>query len=283
MVTLRSAVLFAFLASSAAAAESAAQFFVRAKALLARGDAAHASPLFERAAAMEPKNAAYHYWFARSMTAEAKKTANAVRLMGIGWSVGSELEAAVRLDPTNDDARLDLIRYYVITPRVLGGSASKAALQAAELAKRDAALGAFANGYIAYRAKDYELGRTKLKEAANAPSVRTRVLALTWLGYLSQETQKYDAAFDAFETILKIDPAATPALYELGRTSVFSGQRMERGEAALKAYLATTPKPDEPTLAEAHMRLAKLYERGGRKDEAAREVTIARKLDPEVR
>jgi hypothetical protein len=63
-----------------------------------------------------------HYRVARGYLAEAKSSRNAMRLAYLGWVIGDELEAAVVLDPSLMDARLDLIRYYTMTPRVVGGN-----------------------------------------------------------------------------------------------------------------------------------------------------------------
>ena len=260
-----------------------AGLFELAQALLFAGRPAEASPLFEKAVALQPKVAAYHLWLARSYAAEAKRTSNVMRLVSIGWNCGDELEAAVSLDPASLEARLDLVRYYVTAPALVGGSWSKARAQAAEIAKRDAALGAFADGYVAYRRKEYGVGRTRFRNAVRLAVAReTKVLALTWLGYLSQETQQYDDAFGAFDEILRIDPAHAHALYEVGRTALFSGRDLDRGEASLKRYLTTTPRYDEPSIADAHLQLGLLLERKGDTEAARREVEAALRLDPEV-
>ena len=187
---------------------------------------------------------------------------NVARLLVLGWNIGDELETAVRLDPADVDARLDLVRYYVTAPRLVGGSMNKARLQASLLAKRNRALGAFARGYIAYKGeqafaparKEFE---TAIRLAENAPA---KVLAMTWLGYLSQESRQYDRAFDLWNELVALDPAQTAALYEIGRTSVFCYCRYDDGQQALGRYLATTPKPDDPTLAMAHLQLGLLHE-----------------------
>lgn len=223
-----------------------AAVFERARAALEAGDAAKASPLFEEAVSLAPKRAEYHDWLARSYMLEAKQTANAVRLAFLGWNIGTELEEAIRLDPSLNDVRLRLVEYYTMTPRVVGGSAAKAKQQARELAKRDAALGAWANGYIAYRAKQYGPARKSLQRAAaEARDAKTKLLALTWLGWLSQETQQYDTAFETWRAILDGDPSQTFALYEIGRTAQFCHCRRDEGEAALKRYLELNPKDED--------------------------------------
>jgi tetratricopeptide (TPR) repeat protein len=267
----------------ARAADDAAHAAEKARALLDRGDALAASPFLEDAVTRNPKSAELHYLLARSYTIEAKQSSNAVRLAYIGWNVGVELETALALDPTRNDARLDLIRYYELTPRVLGGSPARAREQATELAGRDAARGAFAAGYIAYREKEYGSARLSLRAAvAQAKDDETRILALTWLGWLSQETQQYDEAFTAFERILAIDPKHAPALYETGRTAVFSRRELERGEESLRRYLLTKPRFDEPSLAAAHLQLGLLLEVNGEREEARSEVRTALHLDSKV-
>ncbi len=206
-----------------------------------------------------------------------------MRLAYVGWNIGEELQAALSLDPSRGDARLDLIRYYERTPRILGGSTAKAREQAAELARRDAARGAFADGYIAYREKEYGSARLSLRAAVMlAKDDETRIMALTWLGWLSQETQQYDAAFAAFDRILAIDPKHGPALYEIGRTAVFSRRELARGEDALRRYLLLKPGVDDPSLAAAHLQLGLLLETKGERDEARSEVRIALRIDPKV-
>jgi tetratricopeptide (TPR) repeat protein len=193
---------------------------------------------------------------------EAKQATNAVRLLYLGWVIGDELEEAVRLDPSLVDARLDLVRFYVMAPRIVGGSVARARRQAREIARRDAALGAFADAYIAYRQKEYGPARKKLREALRiATEPATRILALTWLGYLSQESRQYADAFAAFRSILSIDPSHREALYEIGRTAVFSGLEMEGGESALREYLRGTPEGDMPSLEDARRQLELLLER----------------------
>lgn len=178
--------------------------------------------------------------------AEAKATTNAVHLFTLGWSIGEELEAAVKLDPDLVDARVDLVRFYVMSPRIVGGSMEKAKKQAKEVARRDVALGHFVNGYIAYREKQYGRGRIDLREAARlAKSTEHRTLALTWLGWLSQESQQWADAFAAWEQVLALDPKQTNALYEIGRTASFCKCERERGEAAVRKYLELTPGDEE--------------------------------------
>lgn len=215
---------------------------------------------------------------------EAKTSGNAVRLAYLGWMIGDELEEAVRLDPNLMDARLDLVRYYTVAPRVVGGSLKKARAEAARIGKRDAALGAWAQGYIAYRQKEYGPARHKLQQAAReAKDARSKALALTWLGYLSQETQQYDAAFAAWASLFATDATRVDALYEVGRTAVFANRELDRGEQALRQYLQSRPAADMPTVADAHAQLGLLLEKRGDVPAARKELETALRLDPKVK
>ena len=79
--------------------------------------------------------AAEHYRVAREAMAEAKQTSNPVELAILGWKIGDELEETIRLDPAELDARVDLVRFYMMAPRMVGGSAKKARLQAREIGR----------------------------------------------------------------------------------------------------------------------------------------------------
>ena len=167
--------------------------------------------------------------------AEAKQTTNPIRLLLLGIEIRDSLDEAVRDDPENVQARLDLVRFYMTAPGIIGGGVDDARAEAAAIAKRDPALGAFARGYIAYRKKEYGAGRLELREAVRiARDPATKALAMKWLGWLSQETQQWDEAFAMFEELRAGDASA---LYEIGRTAAFCSCRVERGKEALEEYL----------------------------------------------
>lgn len=204
--------------------------------------------------------------------AEAKQTTNPVRLIMLGWEIKDALDEALRLAPDDVEVRLDLVRYHVVTPRIVGGSMADAREQAAEIAKRDPGLGHFARGYIAYREKEYGPARRELQDAAKSP--KARVLALTWLGWLSQETQQYDTAFEAWQQL--------DMPYEIGRTAVFCHCRLDVGEAALKRYVAAPRTAEMPSLAEARYFLGLIHEQRGDLKAARREIEAVWRLDRSI-
>jgi tetratricopeptide (TPR) repeat protein len=178
---------------------------------------------------------------------EAQQTTNPVRLLMLAVKIREALEAARAQEPDNVDVRLDLVRFYTVTPRIAGGGIDDARAEAAEIARRDAALGLFASGYIDYREKNFGTARLALREAMRTGNAATRALAAKWLGWLSQESQQWEEAFAMFEELRLTDASA---LYEIGRTAVFCSCRRDRGRAALQEYLKAKrtdamPKPEE--------------------------------------
>ena len=68
------------------------------------------------------------------------------------------------------------------------------------------------------------------------------------------------------------------ALYSYGRTASISGQTLEKGEEALRAYIAAPLV--SPPVANAHYRLGMILERRGDKEGAKREYRTALELNP---
>jgi hypothetical protein len=191
---------------------------------------------------------------ARRMMAEARKT-NPVRLLVLIPRIHEALNDALAREPENVEVRLDLVRFYTVTPSILGGDMKEARAQADEIARRDVPLGHFARGYIAYREKEYGPARRELREAMRLGNATTRPLAAKWLGWLSQETQQWEEAFTVFEELRATDASA---LYEIGRTATFCSCRVERGRTAVREYLKAKRTDEMPTREDARKVLKKL-------------------------
>jgi tetratricopeptide (TPR) repeat protein len=88
-------------------------------------------------------------------------------------------------------------------------------------------------------------------------------------------------ARELWQQFSKTNPDQTYGHYALARMSVLTGEDLAGGVEHLKAYLATPPKPDTPTWADAHWRLSNLYEKMGRGDDAKAELREALRLNPD--
>jgi tetratricopeptide (TPR) repeat protein len=212
--------------------------------------------------------------------AEAQQTSNPVRLFLLAMDIREALGKALQQHPDDLEVRLDLVRFHTVTPRIAGGDPEEARAQAAEIARRDAPLGHFAAGYIAYRDKDFGVARRELQEAVRTATVpSTRTLALKWLGWLSQESMQYPAAFAAFDQLRTADPSA---LYEIGRTAVFCTCELEKGRTALQEYVRIKRAADMPSPAMARLQLALVDEKLGDLAAARKEVATAWRLDRRI-
>jgi Tfp pilus assembly protein PilF len=79
---------------------------------------------------------------------------------------------------------------------------------------------------------------------------------------------------------LRAKPNEPITLYQVGRTASLSGENLDHGEQALKAYLAGPIPERGPEPAHAHYRLGTIYEKKGAKDLAREEYRTALQLNP---
>jgi tetratricopeptide (TPR) repeat protein len=102
------------------------------------------------------------------------------------------------------------------------------------------------------------------------------------LGYLYQneKVKRWDDAIAEFEMILELDPTRADALYQIGKTCVLSETQLERGEKCFKDYLNARVKGWWPQPADAHWRLAMIYDLEGEIDKAEAELRTARDINP---
>jgi tetratricopeptide (TPR) repeat protein len=207
-----------------------------------------------------PDSSLYHMWLGRAHAQKAIKASNIKRAF-IAPSIKKEFERAVALDPKHIDARFDLARFYVLAPGIMGGSVEKAKAQAAEVRKLDALQGHQCFAMIYEEQKQYDLVEKEYLAAVKEyPDDRRPAF---WLGLHYQNRGKYAEAFEIFEKRAKLDPPDRGALYQIGKTAILSGQRLDRGEECLRLYLQGQPGAGEPPLAWAHFRLGMLLEKKG--------------------
>ena len=208
-----------------------------------RDDADNAIDELEQATAGDPKNSDYYLWLGSAYGVYARQHNSISK----ACKCRDAFLRAVELNPDNIEARAALATFYRMSPWFIGGSMDKAHAQADEIKKRDPLRGAQIEGEICIAEK------------------------------------KYDDAFNAFESLLKDHPDQIAALYQIGYIAATTGQRLDRGEAALKEYLTHTPKDTQPSLAYAHYRLGNIYQKKDETDAARKEYQAALALDPHLK
>jgi tetratricopeptide (TPR) repeat protein len=238
-----------------------------------------AADWFEKAVAMNPKSAVYYDWLGRAYGNQAQH-ANKLRLPFLAKKVKNAFDTALSLDPNNLDVRDDLITYYLQAPGFLGGSREKAREMAVEIKKRNAYRGAIATANVCGRDRDTACVERELLGMASAYPDSAGVVASLAAFYGNQK--QFDKAFAVLDTRLRSRPRELTTLYQLGRAASLSGQNLDRGEQALKAYLAGPPPENGPPPANAHYRLGLIYEKKGSTAQAREEYRTALQLNPNL-
>jgi tetratricopeptide (TPR) repeat protein len=176
---------------------------------------------------------------------------NAPLLAKLGWARKclAAYTRAVELEPRNLAFRWSLLGYYCVAPRLAGGGAEKALVQANEIAKLDAMSGRIARSTLA----------------------------------LADE--RFNDAFAEFEAVLQGEPDNFLALYHVGRCAALSKRNIDRGIAVLRRCLELRPPEGDgqPTHACVYHRLGNLHESKGDRTTAEALYATARRLHPDFR
>ncbi|MEJ7811412.1 MAG: tetratricopeptide repeat protein [Gemmatimonadaceae bacterium] len=260
--------------------DDAAASYWLGRSLYEEGNWGEASKWLEKAVKKQSGISDYHLWYAAALGAQAER-ANPLKQASLAGKIKGELQRAVALDATNLDARVGLISFYIGAPGVMGGSRDKAREQAREIKNRAPYLGGFQMARVALDGKDSTAAAREYAELVRAfPDSITPYTAL--FNMLLARNQA-DSAMATIDRLVEHHPNYMVAKYATGRIAAVTGKYMERGEAALKAYLSHTPTGNEPSLAAAHWRLGMIREKQGKKDEARAEYETAVKMDPKLK
>jgi tetratricopeptide (TPR) repeat protein len=245
---------------------------------ITHGEPEKAAEYFEKAVALKPNNADYHYRLANAYGL-ATVGAGMFNAMSMGKKAKAELERAIQLDPNLIPARFALLEFYVAAPAMFGGSESSTMEQATEIRKRDAIDGHRAFARIHTAANKPDLVRKEYVDMVKEQPASAR--AHYFFGvYLMLTEKNYKSASDELESALKLDPSYMPAYFQIGHVAALAANNFARGEETLKKYLAYRPKDEEPSLARAWYWLGGIYEKQGNKTEAKSNYAASLKINP---
>jgi tetratricopeptide (TPR) repeat protein len=251
--------------------------FYLGKIEMESNDAGKAAEWFERAVNMNPKSAVYYDWLGRAYGTQAQH-ASKFKLPFLARKTRNAWETALALDPDNLDVRDDLITYYTQAPGFMGGSKEKARNMALEIKKRNPYRGSAATANLCAAAKDIACVERELQEMVRGYPDSATVYASLAAFYANQK--QFDKAFGVLDQRLRTKPNELTTLYQVGRTAALSGQNLDRGEQALKAYLASPTPERGPAPSGVHYRLGMIYEKKGAKDLAREEYRATLQLNP---
>lgn len=229
----------------------------------------------EKAISLDGSRPEYHQWLARACGEKAERS----RSLLLARRVKKELEEAVRLDPSGVSARRDLVHYYVEAPWIAGGSKDKARQQIEAIAALDAVQGHLARAdYWKEENKPDEVDREYRQVFQAAPSKPDAYFEIAE-SYL----QRGDASRmgEAVERASRLEPRDSRLEFYGGVARVMAGNRTAEAEQMLRAYLKSTPRSENPSHSSALEWLGKLFERQGKRKEAAVQYHAALEIDPQ--
>jgi len=245
---------------------------------LAQGNLEPGAELIEQAIAKKP-NVAEYYYHLGSAYGELAQNASIFKKASYATKARDAMEHAVALDPNFLPVRFGLIDYYMLAPSIVGGSEEKAKQQAAEIAKRDAFQGHRAMARLYTRQKKLDLARNEflaaVREQPNSAAAHTSLGA-----FYALNDKSYPIAFQQLDAAIAADPAYMPAWLRVGQVAALSVSNLNRGEEALKKYLAYLPSEEEPSLGSAWYYLGLIHEKQGRKADAKQDLTNALRFSP---
>ncbi len=173
------------------------------------------------------------------------------------------LKQAVALEPENIDYRQGLMSFYLGAPSIAGGDEELALEQVKSIFNLDPVKGLSAKLKY-FRNTDatedlVELFKEARKTYPNHAEFHYRH------GLYLQEKENYDEAFDAFFMSINAEKDdeneyKLNALYQVGRTSVFSQKNIDDAIKALQEFIKTANHTSRaPPTEWAHFRLAQLF------------------------
>jgi tetratricopeptide (TPR) repeat protein len=229
----------------------------------------------EKSVELDPKSSLYHQWLGTIYGGKADRD----RSFSDARKVKKEFEEAVRLDPSNVQARRDLEQYLMEAPWVVGGNKDEARNQVTAIEGIDPIQGHLARAEFDLESKKPELAEKEYRDVL-AEKPKQIDPYLDAISFFIHENKPVDleAAIQGAAQIAPNDPRLN---YARGVLGVLSSKDLSRAEEYLKSYLASTPdRSDWPSHASAREWLGKLYEAQGKRAEAAEQYRAALQLDP---
>jgi tetratricopeptide (TPR) repeat protein len=199
-----------------------------------------------------------------------------MRMSGIMRSAREEFEAAVRLNPQDAKALVNLASFHIMLPTVLGGSLETAHALEAQIDRLDPIQGLRVRAMEAEHKGDVTRAEALLRRATDQDSsIESRVA----LGLLYVNAKRYAEAAALFRGLAAGSEKPYIAWYQLGRIADLSRSNAEEGVNMLQRYLAFDGLPDTATSKGwAYYRLGNLHAHRGQLDNAKLQYSLARRF-----
>ena len=237
-----------------------------------------------QAVRLEPNNSVYHDWLGRALGEKADR-ASFLRAYSLGKRTREEFEQAVRLDPRNVAALVDLGLFDTDAPGIVGGGMDKAEAIAAQLDKMNPAKAWELRGNIAAARKDFGTAERDYKQAiavSRHPAEQWTILANFYRH--RQRWNEMDYAIRRCVAAAAQDRHPGVALYDGAGVLIAARRDPALAAKMLEGYLAGSSQSDEAPAFVAHIRLARLKQQLGDAEGARQELfaaaAMAREYNP---
>ncbi len=237
------------------------------RAYFALEDWERAESSCKKAAELDPNNGRFHLWLGR-VYGEKAEHANFVAAVGLAGKVRGEFERAVQLNPQDVDARLDLARFYIEAPSIMGGGEEKARSQAQPVAAVNPGREHWIYARIAEQKKDYAAAEREYRQYIDL----SHGDAEAWLN-LALFLRRRERLDEMEHALVKLSQSPMPkldvlveaagVLYHAGRSYPFAAELLRR-------YLASGPVEAAPAFKACYL-LGLLLEEQGDKAGAAQQ------------
>ncbi len=246
---------------------------------------------FEKAIELNPDKSDYFMWLGHSLGRQAI-SASIFKQAGYARKCRKNYEKAIKLNPSNIEARENLLQYYLQAPRIIGGGRDKAEVQANEIKEIDEISGISAWGKIYSYYKETEkaishyitaiqkhpeemipyFGLFNLyfnigdySKAADIASQQLEINDTTAvihynLGNAQQRSGRYEQALESYIKTLELDENYKVVHYQIGRLAAISGEYLDLGKKNLTSFISLGNKVGDSWLAWAYFRLGTIEE-----------------------
>ncbi len=202
----------------------------------------------EKSVELDPKNSVYHQWLGTIYGGKADRD----RSFSYARKVKKEFEEAIRLNPSNVEARRDLEQYDMEAPWVVGGSKDEAREQVTAIEAIDPVEGHLAHAAYEMNAKKFDLAEKEYREVLAAKPKRVESY-FDVIRFFIHENKPADVEA-TIQAAAQVSPNDPRLVYYRGVSRVLSGTELPRGEEYLKSYLASSPdRSDWPSHAAARV------------------------------
>ncbi|HEY3203854.1 MAG TPA: hypothetical protein VGL03_09350 [Thermoanaerobaculia bacterium] len=255
----------------------ASELVAELRASIDSGDLESAIRAGEKAIGLDPLNSEPHDLLGRAYGLKAQES-QLLEQIRLARKARAFFARAVELDSSNVSALADLTTYDIRAPAALGGGKAKARREAQKVLDLDPARGHELLGELAEHEKDPVTAEGHYREAiAAAPHAMRARRAFS--SFLIRRQRYVDARQLWFEA-READASDSNAPYELAGIALAWGQGLAAALEDLEASLSLPERPNGPSRAEVHRRIALVCNKLGRKEQEKAALEEALRLEP---